>query len=866
MIRAVVLVLLALAATTVARGQAVMAGSVSDAADGEPLAGAVVRAYVSGKIKAFASVKSDGTYSLRLPQLQADSIDISVQCIGYDKMSRRIANRSSKEDFRLAASSTALREVQVSVPRINQLGDTLIYNLASYLGKSDVTLEDGLKKLPGIEVEGNGKINYQGKGISNFYIEGMDMLGGRYSQATRNLPAAYVTDVEVLGNHHDAKIDRDSHTDDVAINVRLKSHVKFKPVGISEALVGYGGDRWLYGVGATGMMFTPRFQTMLSVKVGNFKQFALGDLHEHIVLRRISDSKEGIASKALGSIGGSTPPLSPSRYISPMDRLVSLSFMNKFGEERSMKVNASYAYSATDYSYSQSSAYYTGGSEVVVDERSVPFSHTHNPSIELNYTDNGDTRHLFNRLSASGIFISNDFNTLSDNLDLHQRKKLKAFDLNNDFSWRIKTGRRIWGLGLSVAFNRAPETDLRISDAADSSRSALQTMSGTTLQSEASANTSWLFGRWTLRLPLSLRYRHDEVGSHLVGTDDSNDVRGNRVQAAVSPAFEYTAPGRRYEFSGSVSAGFLLFHAENRTDNAEIDYGRPYFNPAVRFKYNFTPNFSVLLNSGFNHSIGDVLDLLTEPIMTSWRSRKSASGILARQESFTSAIGLDFKKPMDFWFANADLRYDDSRRNLLSSQHVSSSVVTSGALASDNSSQNISVRLSVTKQFVDLGIKATIGGSCSWSRSEMMQQDRAIPYYGRMFSLTPRLNVVPWSWMEFDWKASYTKTFNRYLNVRDSYDTMGNELHLSLYPFDGWDFFGEAELMRKQLADGRRKEISLFDLGISYRTKRVKLTLRADNILDTRSYYYSIYSGLDTFTYGYALRPRTISIGVTLMK
>lgn len=359
------------------------------------------------------------------------------------------------------------------------------------------------------------------------------MLGGRYSQATRNLPAGYVTDVEVLNNHQEAKIDRGTQTDAVAINVKLKSHVKFKPVGTSEALVGYGG-KWLYRAGATGMMFTPKFQTMLSAKAGNFNQFALGDLMEHVVIRRFNASREGLASDALGNIGGSSPPLKSGRYISPMDRSVSLNFMNKLGDDRSLKVNASYAYSATDYSYSQTSSYYAGDSEVTVSERNNPRSRTHNPSLDLNYTDNGESRHIYNRLSASGTFLSNDFNTLSDNLDLRQRKKLRAFDVSNDFSWRIKTGRRIWGLGLNLRYNRSPETDLRVSNVADPEQSALQTMSGTTFQSEATASTSWRFGGWILHLPLSAMFKRDVVESFLTDTEQENDVRGNRFQASAS--------------------------------------------------------------------------------------------------------------------------------------------------------------------------------------------------------------------------------------------------------------------------------------------------------------------------------------------
>ena len=103
-----------------------------------------------------------------------------------------------------------------------------------------------MKRLPGIEVTSSGSIKYLGKDISNFYIEGMDLLGGQYNVATNNIPADYVTSVQVLNNHKDAKMDKDVLSDDVAINIKLSKHAKFKPVGTYEAIGGLGSNGGLY--------------------------------------------------------------------------------------------------------------------------------------------------------------------------------------------------------------------------------------------------------------------------------------------------------------------------------------------------------------------------------------------------------------------------------------------------------------------------------------------------------------------------------------------------------------------------------------------------------------------------------------------
>ena len=66
----------------------------------------------------------------------------------------------------------------MSAPAIIQRGDTLKFNISAFVGKGDVSLEDALRKVPGITVSNDGTIKYNGKSISNFYVEGLEMMNG----------------------------------------------------------------------------------------------------------------------------------------------------------------------------------------------------------------------------------------------------------------------------------------------------------------------------------------------------------------------------------------------------------------------------------------------------------------------------------------------------------------------------------------------------------------------------------------------------------------------------------------------------------------------------------------------------------------
>ena len=94
-----------------------------------------------------------------------------------------------------------LQEVEVKAKKIRQSGDTVTYNASSYIKKEDKVLEDLLRKMPGISVSSDGQISYNGKWISDFYIEGSDLLGGRYTIATTNINADDIATVQVMENH-----------------------------------------------------------------------------------------------------------------------------------------------------------------------------------------------------------------------------------------------------------------------------------------------------------------------------------------------------------------------------------------------------------------------------------------------------------------------------------------------------------------------------------------------------------------------------------------------------------------------------------------------------------------------------------------
>jgi len=168
----------------------------------------------------------------------------------------------------------ALKEVTIKASKVREHGDTLTYNVASFADQNDRSIGDVLARVPGFEVnKQNGQIMYEGKPISKFYIEGLDMLGGKYGVATNSLPQVDVGSVQVIKNHQPIRVLEDfTYTDDAAVNIRMKEGAKTRWVTSFNGGAGISHDMGLWRLEGFGLRVKSDFQTMLTYKTNNTGQ------------------------------------------------------------------------------------------------------------------------------------------------------------------------------------------------------------------------------------------------------------------------------------------------------------------------------------------------------------------------------------------------------------------------------------------------------------------------------------------------------------------------------------------------------------------------------------------------------------------
>jgi len=125
--------------------------------------------------------------------------------------------------------SVLLKEVIVhSVGAIRIKGDTTEFIADSFKLKEGATVEDLLKRLPGLTVNSKGEITAQGKRVDKVLVDGEEFFGDDPTMATQNISARAVDKVQVYDTKSDQKnlTGISTGTEGKTVNIKLKEDSK----------------------------------------------------------------------------------------------------------------------------------------------------------------------------------------------------------------------------------------------------------------------------------------------------------------------------------------------------------------------------------------------------------------------------------------------------------------------------------------------------------------------------------------------------------------------------------------------------------------------------------------------------------------
>jgi hypothetical protein len=819
----------------------------------KPVNDVIVKVVSGTKTLAFTSTNAKGEYVLELKSTPTEEVTLLFNHISYEKESERLSfkEKAVRVDMILTPKAVSLKEVTVKAEPLRQKGDTLSHNLASFLGKGDVTLEDGLKRLPGVDVAKNGGISYMGKPISQFNIEGMDLLGGKYNLATRNIPADYVTNVEIVRNHHSRRVEKDVPSNEVSMNIRLSNKAKFKPFGQEEAGAGYmedGRDKLQALIGLTGMMFTNKFQTICSVKGGNYKSYAKADMYDHFGGSDVSTR----ATSLFGGFDGGAPP--QGEYLYQRNGMATVNGILRTDSFTTMKVNADYSYHRATHAISQSTTYLAdGGNYVTVSEQTSPLTKIHLPKLSVNYLKNADRVYLSETFVLKGEFEENEGDVIANGSLVEQRRKTSSFEVGNELFWMGRTEkgarRHVYA---NVSFKRTPT--LRLSFVSDDNGYG-QTAQSSTLSMNVGSSFQIPIGKsFRLNLPVSVSAMYDDLDTYRMATGDQNDIRGWAFTPTLNPGFEIHSKNRRFYLSAGIGAALKGLYYN------KLNYTKPVLNSSMGINYTFSANSKLSFNTGYTTSIGDMMTLLTEPMQVDYRSVRTSSGIIGESNTWSTSGEWKWQLPMQYFTLRLAASRNEGKQNTLTSQSVSGIDISSTALLCNSRSRSTNFSASVTKYIPSLFAKFGAAGSYSFGSGEQAVNETVIDTRSNSYALHSNASITPVTWLELRYDINYGWSRSRYSEESNTTTSLSHSGAVHIFPIAALNLSLDYDHVRRQLTADTYKNMSLFNASAQYKFKRLVLRLELDNLLNQRHYAYTVFNGINTYTYDYGLSGRIAMI------
>lgn len=227
-----------------------IAGTVTEQESGAPIEQATVRLLNPKDSALVRGTASSRTGRFTLKNVEAGSYLLHISYVGFDGLYQplQITGKTNPVELGklpLHEGGVELGEALVigKAPEITVRNDTLEYNADSYKVAEGSMLEDLLKKMPGVEVDKEGKVTVNGKEIKKIMVDGKEFFSDDPKVASKNLPSKMIDKVQVLDKKSEmaAMTGFDDGEEQTVINLTVKPGMKRGWFG--NAYAGYGSKQ-----------------------------------------------------------------------------------------------------------------------------------------------------------------------------------------------------------------------------------------------------------------------------------------------------------------------------------------------------------------------------------------------------------------------------------------------------------------------------------------------------------------------------------------------------------------------------------------------------------------------------------------------
>jgi len=872
------LLLLYLIIPVFACSQNIISGAVTDTAQNPVSRLSISYSKInSDVIVGFIQTNQAGQFSLQV-NLPQDSIELHLNHISYENKRVRLKNVTANYRFIMTPITRTLSTVNISGLPIYKRNDTLNYSLESFTLKQDRVIADVIKRLPGVEIDGD-KILYQGKPVQKYYINGLDLLENRYAIANNNLPIEAVKKIQIIENNQPIKIlDSVIFSDRASINILLK-----KQTTTGTGKVGLGVKPGLWDVNLTPMTFNKNFQAINSFQTNNIGENvsrqldALTQSNLYEVLE-LSD----LPVKKVQSLFYLQEPTSPffneKKWLVNRTILINSNILQKLKNDYELKINLSYVNDNQHRTGSTYTTLYRPGKNINILENISNEYNTNKLRGNVIFSKNEKQVYLKNNFQFSKSWIHSAGNLLKNAYDpIAQNLEFQNFELMNRFTTLKFIAGRLFTFNSFVNISQTPQSVLITPGKFESLLNA--NLPYRDLEQQVHFKNFFTdnfisfikpIRQFTIasKIGLSLQneamqsnlYTNADGNTNILDNDFKNAVHRNSLSAYTELKSQYKNQRWRVDINFPLTLRKFIIRDDIRTvENALVKFN---FEPKALAVYSINANLQASISSTYINDFGEIDNLYNGYLLTSYRNLQRFNAAILQTRNWHNNFSINYKDVARSVFANLNYNYNvENRDYIFSSKIDSTGFNTIELLNQDNRRLSKIIAGDFSKYLQKIKTLVKLSGNANQSSNGYLLNN--VFSTNLTQSYTGAFNITNTSLRHLN--LSYTFQRNVIFNgiagdSKDKFSMSSQKAEASVFPGENNIIVLNTEYYTTSSNASSGQTFVDLKYNLRIPKKKIDLELSFLNILNNRTYTQIYNSGFSIIKNDFVVRPRQLTV------
>lgn len=852
-------------------------GKVSDDQKTPLIHASVTLAPVGGAaVLAFGITDEQGNFEISCNS-QLDSLQLNISYIGFETHQILISNTSQHFDIQMKSSELTLNEVLVKAKtEVSQRNDTLIYNVDRFKNQEDVSIADVLKKLPGIDVDINGRVSYQGEYIQKYYIEGLDLLEGKYNLANNNLPANAVAEVQILENHQPIRLlDSLVYSDRASLNIRLKKNTEV--IGIAQ--LGSGLPVPLWEANISPMLFSKNQQMIVSFQSNNtgndvskqLRQLTIEDVLDQFEFNS-SSSKEGFLA---------LQPVRPQafeqrRWLNNSIYLGTINHLIRLNRDYQVKTSLSYFQDKPEQNASTFTQYFTSADTVSIIEEKSNTMVTENLSGMLTVEKNAKSIFFKNQLEVSGAWEEQNGAIQGTVSEIDQKLTDEHFSIENRLRISVLIAKNIFIIQSKTFHTRTPQSLVvtpgpfeELVNNGTPYEKILQAVESKKWFSNNHVSLTKPIGHFSITNKVGYTFQSEGVKSQLykfqnqsrftLPEDFFNDLEFIQQTAYASAGIKFN----KRTWNVSLDIPIRWRHIEITDPSLAIK--KAFVEPMLSIHKQLSPKWELYSYAGINNKFGQIRQIYPSYILLNWRNMVRNQPEPAQAFMQHYSLNLKHKNVLKSFFANVEYYFDHISKNLMQSSFVNESgAIVQHSLLLDNNFKSHYISAKVSRYYFSFKTTFSLKAEANLHQGEQFINDSKREVINQNYNIESGFNTDFSKFINLKYKGEIS-SFSTSIGGEgiSSISTQQHSLAFSLFPSKQHTLSLISEFYVNDYSQQDESNL-FFDLKYLYQfnKKGIYLELNWINFLNSDTYTAVRANSFNYSSTTYELRPSQILASV----